>query len=74
MRNRRTLLPLLVAPLIIVGAYLWWYNSSEQKLQRCVKAQSDHFISTSEGQELHRRGSDPPERLFVLECNQLGIK
>jgi hypothetical protein len=74
MMNRRTLVSLLVAPLIIVGAYLLWYNSSQQKLQRCVKAQSDHFISTSEGQELHRRGSDPPESLFILECNQLGIK
>jgi hypothetical protein len=68
------LLPLLVAPLIIVGAYLLWYNSSQQKLQRCVQAQSDHFNSTSEGQELRRRGSDPPESLFVLECNQLGRK
>jgi hypothetical protein len=74
MKNRRTLLPLLVAPLVIVGAYLLWYNSSQQKLDRCVKAQSDHFISTSEGQDLHRRGLDPPESLFVLECNQLGIK
>jgi hypothetical protein len=50
-----------------------WQNSSQQKLQRCVKAQTDHFLSTSEGQELHKRGSDPPEQLFVLECKQMGV-
>ena len=55
---------------------LWWawYNSGEHKLQRCVKAQSDHFYSTPEGREMHSRGTDPPEQLFVLECNQLGIR
>lgn len=64
----------MVATTVLVVALLWyWYNSGQNKLQRCVKVQSDHFYSTSEGQELHRRGTDPPTELFVLECNQLGI-
>jgi hypothetical protein len=50
-----------------------WYNSGQHKLQRCVKAQSDRFYSSSEGQELHRHGTDPPADLFVFECNQMGI-
>jgi len=71
--RRRVFLP-VVATTVLVVALLWlWYNSGQNKLQRCVKAQSDHFYSTSEGQELHSHGTDPPTELFVLECNQLGI-
>ncbi len=71
--RRRVFLP-VVATTVLVMALLWlWYNSGQHKLQRCVKAQSDHFYATSEGQDLHRHGTDPPTELFVLECNQLGI-
>jgi hypothetical protein len=72
--TKRSLILLCVVPLIILACWLFWYNSSQQKLQRCIKAESDHFYSTSEGQELHRRGSDPPASLFVLECKQIGVK
>jgi hypothetical protein len=66
-------LPVAVTGVVIVALLWYWYNSGQNKLQRCVKAQQDHFYSTSEGQELHHRGTDPPAELFVLECNQLGI-
>jgi hypothetical protein len=66
-------LPVVVTTVVIVTLWMLWYNSGQHKLQRCVKAQSDHFYSTSEGQELHRHGSDPPADLFALECNQMGI-
>ena len=60
---------------VVVVALLWsWYNSGHNKLERCVKAQSDHFYSTPEGQDMHSHGTDPPRELFVWECNQLGIK
>jgi hypothetical protein len=66
--------PVAVTIVVIVSLWWMWYNSGEHKLQRCVKAQSEHFYSTSEGQDLHRQGMDAPNELFVLECNQLGIK
>lgn len=66
-------LPVVVTTVAIVVMWMLWYNSGQQKLQRCVKAQSDHFYSTSVGQEMHRHGTDPPAKLFVLECNQMGI-
>jgi len=71
--RRRVFLPVVVTSVVIVSLLYLWYNSGQHKLQRCVKAQRDHFYSTSEGQELHRHGTDPPEDLFILECNQLGI-
>jgi hypothetical protein len=40
----------------------------------CVKSESDYYFSTSAGQRLHRHGSGPPASLFVIECNQLGIR
>src|SRR5277367_4292940 len=46
-------LPVVVTSVVIVGLWMLWYNSGQHKLQRCVKAQSDHYYSTSEGQELH---------------------
>jgi hypothetical protein len=66
-------LPVAVITVVIVSVWLW-YNSGSQKLERCVKAQSDHFYSTSVGQEVHSHGSDPPRDLFVMECNQMGIQ
>jgi hypothetical protein len=72
--TKRAFVPIVTIPLIMLMCWLLWYNSSQQKLQRCVKAQSDHFYSTSEGRELHQRGSDPPAALFVIECNQLGYR
>jgi hypothetical protein len=72
--RRRIFLPVVVTTVVIL-ALLWsWYNNDQHKLDRCVKAQSDHFYSTTEGQELHRQGTDPPVDLFILECHQLGIK
>ncbi len=72
--RKRFFAPVAVTTVVIVSLLWMWYNSGQHKLERCVKAQSDHFYSTNEGQELHRRGTDPPHELFVLECNQLGIK
>ncbi|WP_292991616.1 hypothetical protein [Mycobacterium sp.] len=74
MRRRAAFLPVAVTVVVVVSVVWAWYNSGHKKLERCVKAQSDHFYSTTEGQELHRHGTDPPTELFVLECNQLGIK
>ncbi len=71
--RRRAFLPIAVTTVVIVSLIYLWYNSGQHKLQRCVKAQQDHFYSTPEGQEMHQRGTDPPADLFVLECNQLGI-
>jgi ABC-type nickel/cobalt efflux system permease component RcnA len=71
---KRVFTPVCVLIVIAVGCWLLWYNSSQQRLQRCVKAASDHYYATPEGQELHRRGSDPPVSLFTLECSQLGAK
>ena len=73
MRNR-IFAPVAVITVVVVSLLWMWYNSGQHKLDRCVKAQSDHFNSTSEGQDLHRQGTDPPRELFVWECNQLGIK
>ncbi|WP_156751610.1 hypothetical protein [Mycobacterium sp. 1245111.1] len=72
--RRRIFLPVVATTVLVLGLLWYWYNSGQNKLQRCVKVQQDHFYSTSEGQELHRHGTDPPTELFVLECNQLGIK
>jgi hypothetical protein len=72
--RKRFFAPVAVVTVVIVSLLWMWYNSGQHKLQRCVKAQSDHFYSTSEGKELHSHGTDPPTELFVLECNQLGIK
>jgi hypothetical protein len=71
--RRRVFVPIAVTTVVILSLLYLWYNSGQHKLQRCVKAQQDHFYSTSEGQELHRHGTDPPVVLFVLECHQLGI-
>jgi hypothetical protein len=71
--RRRVFRPIVAITVLVVGLLWMWYNSGQHKLQRCVKAQQDHFYSTSEGQELHRHGTDPPVDLFILECNQLGI-
>jgi len=72
--RRRVFRPIVAITVLVVGLLWMWYNSGQHKLQRCVKAQQDHFYSTSEGQELHRHGTDPPVDLFILECNQLGIR
>ena len=71
--RRRMFLPVVVTTVVILALVYMWYNSGQHKLDRCVKAQRDHFNSSSEGQELHRQGTDPPAELFVLECNQLGF-
>jgi hypothetical protein len=72
--TKRNLVRLLVVALIVLSSWWFWYNSAEQKLQRCIKAESDAFYASSEGQELHRKGTDPPVGLFAFECNQMGIK
>jgi hypothetical protein len=72
--TKRNLMRVLVVALIVVASWWFWYNSAEQKLQRCIKAESNAYYASSEGQELHRKGTDPPVGLFILECNQMGIK
>jgi hypothetical protein len=72
--NRRVLfLPVAIVIVVILSGLWMWYNNGQHKLERCVKAQSDHFYATPEGKELHSHGTDPPKELFVLECNQLGF-
>jgi hypothetical protein len=73
-KTKRVVAPFCIVTLLTVACWLLWYNSSQQKLQRCAKAQSDYFYSTSSGQELHRHGSDPPPTLFVIECHQMGVR
>ncbi len=71
--RRRIFLPIAVTSVLVLSLVYMWYNNGEHKLQRCVKAQQDHFYSTPEGKELHSHGTDPPTELFIIECNQLGI-
>jgi hypothetical protein len=71
--RRRVFLPIAVTSVIVLGVVWMWYNNGQHKLERCVKAQSDHFYSTPEGKDLHSHGTDPPVDLFILECNQLGF-
>jgi hypothetical protein len=73
-RSKRLLVPIIMVLPMLLMCWFIWHNSSQQKLRRCVKAQSDHFYSTSEGKELHQHGSDPPVTLFVIECNQMGVR
>jgi hypothetical protein len=72
--TRRNLVRILVVALIVLSGWWFWYNSPQQKLQRCIKAESNAFYASDEGKELHRQGSDPPVGLFIIECNQMGIK
>jgi hypothetical protein len=72
--RKRFFAPVAVITVVVVSLLWMWYNSGQHKLERCVKDQSDHFNSTSAGQELRSHGTEPPRELFVLECNQLGIK
>lgn len=72
--TKRNLVRVFVVALIVLASWWFWYNSPQQKLQRCIKAESNAFYASSEGQELHRKGLDPPTGLFVIECNQMGIK
>jgi hypothetical protein len=71
--RRTVFLPIVVTAVVVLSLVYMWYNNGQHKLQRCIKAQSDHFYSTPEGQDLHRHGTDPPVELFVIECNQLGF-
>jgi hypothetical protein len=73
MTRRVFFLPIAVVAVVLLSLFYMYYNNGQHKLERCIKAQKDHFYSTSEGQDLHRQGTDPPEGLFVLECNQMGI-
>jgi hypothetical protein len=72
--TKRNLVRVFVVALIVLASWWFWYNSPEQKLQRCIKAESNAFYASNEGQELHRKGLDAPDGLFVIECNQMGIK
>ncbi|WIM87911.1 hypothetical protein PT015_24350 [Candidatus Mycobacterium wuenschmannii] len=74
--RRRGFAPVAVIAVVVV-ALLWslyQHYFGQSKLERCVEAQAKHFYATPEGKELHSHGTDPPRELFVLECNQLGIK
>lgn len=60
---------------VIFAFWLHWYNSPEQKLQRCVDADRKDYYSTSKAQWLHNQGADPPLTLFIMDCDQkLGIQ
>jgi hypothetical protein len=71
--RRTVFLPIVVTAVVVLSLAWMYFNNGQHKLQRCVKAQSDHFYATPEGKELHSHGTDPPNELFVLECNQLGF-
>jgi hypothetical protein len=73
-KRNRVVATVCIATLLTIACWLLWYDAPQQKLQRCAKAQSDHFYSTNPDQELHRRGSDPPPELFVTQRHQLGVR
>jgi len=55
--------------LVLIGFISWvsWYNSSDQKLQRCVKAEGQQWESKvqsdPQAQMIHAAGGDPPMTL-----------
>jgi hypothetical protein len=56
-----------------------WYNSSDQKLQRCITAEGRQWetkVQTdAQAQMIHTAGGDPPMTLAILDCeDKLGIK
>ena len=55
--RRRIFLPVVATTVLVLGLLWYWYNSGQHKLERCVKAQQDHFYSTTEGQEKIGRAS-----------------
>jgi sensor domain CHASE-containing protein len=72
---------IVVSVIAIVGFLLWvnWYNSTDQKLQRCITAEGqewEHQVQTDpQAQVIHNAGGDPPMALSILDCDdKLGIK
>ena len=70
-------MPLVV---VIIGfkSSLSWYNSSDQKLQRCVTAEVQQWEADLQtdprAQMIHNGGGDPPMTLAVLDReDKLGI-
>jgi hypothetical protein len=65
---------------VLIGFISWlsWYNSSDQNLQRCVKAEGQQWESKvqsdPQAQMIHAAGGDPPMTLAILDCeDKLGI-
>ena len=68
--NKRLAIAITVG-IAVIAFLLWvqhWYNSPDQKLQRCETAEEKAYV-TPPG------GVDPPMMLFILDCkDKLGIK
>jgi hypothetical protein len=67
--------------LVLIGFTCWvsWYNSPDQKLQRCITADRQEWeakVQTDpQAQMIHNAGGDPPMTLALLDCDdKLGIK
>lgn len=67
--------------LVLIGFIAWvsWYNSSDQKLQRCITAEGRQWETKvqpdPQAQMIHTAGGDPPMTLAILDCeDKLGIK
>jgi hypothetical protein len=67
--------------IILIGLVCWvnYYNSPDQKLQRCITAEGQQWearVQTDpQAQMIHNAGGDPPMTLAVMDCdNKLGIK
>lgn len=62
--RRRVFLPIVATTVLVVGLLWMWYNSGQHKLERCVKAQQDHFYSTRRD-----RNCTGTERIRRLTCS-----
>jgi hypothetical protein len=64
----------IVVALIVVGSWIY-YNSDEQRLERCEKEQAQEFSNNPQGQYIIANGGYLPATLAIEECEkQLGIK
>ncbi|AGB26272.1 hypothetical protein Mycsm_06113 [Mycobacterium sp. JS623] len=72
---------MITGVMIVIGVTCWtfWYNSQDQKLQRCITADQQEWeikVRTDpQAQMIHNAGGDPPLTLALLDCDdKLGIK
>jgi hypothetical protein len=64
-----------VALACLIGGWVHWYNSLDQRLKRCETAEEKRWYANPQSQYLHARGADPPMALFIEECDDLlGVK
>jgi len=78
---KRNPLAITIVAMVIIGFICWvfWYNSPDQKLQRCITAEGQEWenkVQTDpQAQRIHDAGGDPPMALALLDCDdKLGIK